>query len=435
MTVRRLIEALLPERSFPDRLGRLADRGLRSIVIEPTLDGGEADHVAALALGRRLAVVSDADTHEAMGRRVERALREVATVDGVVLDGPRADVATAERVIEQCRHAEGLVAVGSGTLNDLTKYAAFSTGRPYAVFATAASMNGYVTATASLAEGGVKTSLPAHCPRGAFFDLDVVRRAPLRLTRAGLGDALCRTTAQVDWRLSRELLDTAYDATPFDLQAEDEPPLLDLAGRLPAGDVAAIERLVRVLVLSGLGMVIAASSSPASQGEHLISHYLDMMAGARHPGSLHGEQVGVATLTISRMQNALLTGAPPPRLRPIAIDRTSITARFGERIGRHCLAELEAKIPDAGALERLNAALAARWPEIRATLGAIMVPTARLEATLEAAGAPTTGAALGFESGFYREAVRHAREVRNRFTILDLAAHAGCLDDLAANEH
>ncbi len=44
-------------------------------------------------------------------------------------------------------------------------------------------------------------------------------------------------------------------------------------------------------------------------------------------------------------------------------------------------------------------------------------------------GAPTTPEDLHWPRRFYGEAVRHAREIRNRYTFLDLAADSGMLDD------
>ena len=52
-------------------------------------------------------------------------------------------------------------------------------------------------------------------------------------------------------------------------------------------------------------MTLSGGSFPASQGEHLISHYLEMM----HPGpheALHGAQVGVATIVAAGVQQAVL---------------------------------------------------------------------------------------------------------------------------------
>jgi glycerol-1-phosphate dehydrogenase [NAD(P)+] len=186
-------------------------------------------------------------------------------------------------------------------------------------------------------------------------------------------------------------------------------------------------------VLAGLGMVIAGSSAPASMGEHLISHYIDLMARP-HPGSLHGEQVGVAALTISRMQNALLSAERPPEMRATRVDETAIRARYGAALADQVLGQFRAKALDDAGAARLNARLAAVWPAMRARLREVMLPTARLRGALEDAGAPTTGVDLGLPARFYRAAVRHAREIRDRYSILDLAGDAGVLEAFVVEE-
>ena len=103
-------------------------------------------------------------------------------------------------------------------------------------------MDGYVTTTVSITRDGFKLSLPAHAPAGVFFDLGVLAAAPARMMRAGLGDTVCRTTAQVDWLLSHLLLDTVYAETPYRLMADDEPRLYAQAHRLPEGDLGAMLR-------------------------------------------------------------------------------------------------------------------------------------------------------------------------------------------------
>src|SRR5690606_4302008 len=66
---------------------------IATVVIEDSLAGREADLVADLELGRRLAVVSDATTHRVLGRRVEQALAARFSVDSMVLpDGPEPDI-------------------------------------------------------------------------------------------------------------------------------------------------------------------------------------------------------------------------------------------------------------------------------------------------------------------------------------------------------
>jgi glycerol-1-phosphate dehydrogenase [NAD(P)+] len=426
--IRALLEGRYPD---PDGPGMLAVPS-RAIVIAPGLAGDPAGLVAGLGLGRRLAVVSDAITRDVLGARIERALGGLADVTPVVLPaGVHADAAAVDGVRQASRRADGLIAVGSGTLNDVCKYAAARDGKPYAVFGTAPSMNGYTSVSAAITVDGLKRSLPAVAARGVFLDLDVLARAPVRLIRAGLGDSLCRPTAQADWLLAHLLHDQPYREAPFALLAEDEAALLAEPEALVAGDPGAIARLARTLVLSGLGMTICGGSYPASQGEHLISHYADMRGPADLPESLHGEQVGVTTLTMARLQERMLAGGPP-RLRATGEDEAALIRLFGPDLGRACWAELSTKRLDEAAAERLGARLAEGWDAWRARLAAVSRPAAALEAVLRRAGAPATPEALGWPRPFYRHAVRHARLIRSRFTFLDLAAAAGVLEGFAA---
>ena len=166
--------------------GKAAIVPFETIRIEETLDGGEADVLAPLKLGKRLAVVCDINTVEAMGRRVAKHLKGLGTVDEIVLPSTlECDEPTIALVQEKTRHADAIVAVGSGALSDTCKYATFKDGRKYATFGTAASMNGYAASTASVTlDNGYKTSLPAHAPRGIFLDLQGERRgAPLAVGR------------------------------------------------------------------------------------------------------------------------------------------------------------------------------------------------------------------------------------------------------------
>lgn len=396
---------------------------IKSLVIEPSLAGHERDLLHRLGIVDSLALVCDPNCFDALGRRIASALPAAKVV---VIETPTADEATASLLMERTRHAETLIAIGSGTLNDLCKYVSHRRQAPYAVFATAPSMNGYTTATASISRRGQKLSLPAAPPVGVFFDLGVLAAAPIRLVRAGVGDSLCRSTAQLDWLLSHHLLGTAYVATPFDIQAQDETALLERIGGLIDGDLDATLALVRVLVLGGLGMLITGNSQPGSQGEHLISHYIDMFHRP-HPGSLHGEQVGLATWTMASLQHEILANDVPPVLRPTIIDSASMAKRYGE-LGPACQAALTTKALDGEKLDRMNERLERHWPNLSRDLEAVALPLDRLRAAFDAIGIMPEPSALDIAPSFYREAVRHARELRDRFTMLDLAADADLLD-------
>lgn len=409
--------ALLLAGQYPDpETGELLASESRAVVIEDTLDGMEANLIDALGVGQRVVVVSDRNTHVALGERVERALLLRFTVQSIVLDDPHADDVTVERLLSAMAPTDLVIAVGTGTLNDLTKMAAFRLGVPQAVFATAPSMNGYTSLSASVTSGGVKTSYRTRTPIGVYFDLRVLAAAPPRLIRAGLGDSACRSTAQADWLLSHLLLDRPYREAPFALLAEDERDVLAHTPALLAGDLDVMRHLVRTLVLSGFGMTICNGSYPASQGEHLISHYIEMMHAAGD--ALHGEQIAVCTAAMAMVQQRILEIDRPRMLAP-RIRRDDVLAHFGPLIGEACWRELEQKLCD------VQARIDRDWDKIRERISAISVPHAKLRQSLVDAGAPVEPAQIGWTTDLFTSAVRHAREIRNRYTFLDVLADIG----------
>lgn len=424
--IERLIAGTLPD---PDGAGRLAVR-TRKVVIGQGVLAALDTVVGELDLPRPLALVADPATWNAAGAAAAQQLGRGGTVRPVLLgERPHPDAATLEQVQALCEGAGSLLAVGSGTINDLTRMAAARTGRPYAVLGTALSMNGYGSQNAAITIDGHKKTLAAVPATAILLDLDVAAAAPVRLTRAGLGDSICRPTAQSDWLLSHLLLGTPYRTAPFRLLEADEPVLLERAGGLVTGDLRALTALARTIVLSGFGMAICGSSAPASQAEHLISHWLDMLGDPAWPPALHGEQIAVTTLTTASIQASLLAG-PAPSLGADPLDEASLVATYGAPLAAECATELAAKRLGAAATRALNERLARDWTAIVAQLRAAHVPPERLRAVLRAAGAPTTPADLGIPMEAYARAVRHAREIRNRFTCLDLAVLSGSLDGL-----
>lgn len=432
----RLIDDVVAGRWVNPETGRPADVPCRSIVLAETFDGAESDLLAPLDLGERLAVVSDTNTVEAAGRRIGERLRSRGPVDEVVLRGDlKPTMAEVERLRERTRDADALVAVGSGSLTDTCKYATFLDGRPFATFGTAASMNGYAASTASITlPDGVKASLPAHAPRGVFLDLGVSADAPGWLTAAGLGDSLCRPTAQTDWWVSHRLFGTSYTDVPYQLQADDEPIMLDRAGGLASRSVDAVGALQRVLTLCGLGVCFTGTSHHGSMGEHLISHWIDMFAGAAHPGTVHGQQVGVASIAMATLQARLLDREAPPVVRPTAVDWDDWAGLYGADILDQFRAETAKKALDEDGARALNQRLGELWPSLRREVAAFSLPVDGMKAALRSSGGPTTYAELGLTAETWRRALKGARHLRARWSFLDLADDAGLLDGFIEEE-
>jgi len=392
---------------------------IRSIVLAESLAGREQELVSALDLGRAPAVVSDPETEMALGARVKRALAgKFPRLLPITLPShPRPDQQTAKAIERAGWQADAFIAVGSGTINDLCKQAAACSGKPYAVFATAPSMNGYTSKTASIEVDGLKRTLPARAPEGVFMDLGVLAAAPAPLIRAGVGDTLCRATAQADWLLAHLVRGEDYQELPFELLAEEEAALLAAPEALLGGHPPAVACLARALILAGLGMSYCGGSFSTSQGEHLISHYLELRGAAE---GLHGERIGVTTITMARLQARLLA-REALEVFPCGLTEADFLQRYGPDLGPERWREFVPKRLDEAGAAALNRRLSHEWAEMRERLAAVVLPPELIHAALARLGAPTEPRELGWRPGAYAEAVRHAAEIRNRYTFLDLA--------------
>ncbi|MEZ5668559.1 MAG: iron-containing alcohol dehydrogenase [Alphaproteobacteria bacterium] len=426
-----VIDALVAGTWHHPRTGKPARIPIDNIVIAENLDGAEAELVLPLHRGQSLQVVADAVTWEVLGHRVHRALSGHGAIEPLIWAKPRCSDEGVAELRELSRGADALVAIGSGTVSDSVKYATFLDKRSYSVFPTSP-MNAYTTPTASVSFGGFKRSVTCHAARGVFFDLSILAKSPPRLITAAFADVICRTTAQVDWLLQHLIHDTLYDDTAFELLAYDEDNLLDRADQYLTGDVAALAVLTRSAAIMGLGTSFTGTTHSGSMAEHMMSHYIDMFAGAGHPRSSHGEQVGVTTLTVSALQNRILGADAPPVLQPSTIPHDRLAQRYGRAMADEFARQAGAKALDAAKADALNRRWADGWAAFVAPLRAAMLPFARLWEPMTKAGAPRTAAELGLDVAFYRADIVDARFTRDRYSILDLAAESGQLEAFAA---
>lgn len=285
----------------------------------------------------------------------------------IILPGDsKAYIETARNLAIQAKNAELMIAIGSGTVNDLVKYAAHLQHIPYITIGTAPSMNGYASGNASLIENGIKTSFAAKPPVAIFLDTEILAAAPMRLIQSGFGDVICRSTAQADWLLSHIMKGTEYQVKVFDWQFSRENRLLEHSTKLLKRDIQAVQILAEWLVISGLAMLICNGSYPASQGEHAIAHVMETL---HDTSTYHGEQIAVTTLTMAEIQE-------------------------------QCLAQLS--------------------PDIKKQIQAVMRNPFVLRAALEHAGCPTTPKMLGWDESLYKTAIAQAKDLRNRFGFLNL---------------
>jgi len=381
----------------------------------------------------RTMVVADARTWDICGRRVFETLSDAGfRTDHVIVPdtdhgGPICDQETYRSVLAQLRGqgAELVVAVGSGVINDLCKWTSFELGVPYLVVGTAGSMNGYAAANVAAKVEGVKILVEARAPLAVVAEASVIERAPFEMIAAGFGDTIAKFQSNTDWLINNRLLDEYYCDFCAGIVADLEHLYLDHPEDIQHGKPEAVGGLFEALFWTGLAMTLVGTSAPASGGEHLLSHTLDMIAGVRGGRhDLHGRQVGVGTLFSAAMyERVLAVEDPAPRSLPPSIDRAFWAVPAVTKAVEN---QYEAKKP---AVDRICRELVAgdTWDQLRTLLAGETKTPQTIRHWLDRAGAAISPADIGCTRDELRTAALHMHEIRKRFTIVDLAWLVGVL--------
>jgi glycerol-1-phosphate dehydrogenase [NAD(P)+] len=335
------------------------------------------------------------------------------------------------------------VAVGSGTINDLTKLAAHQTNRPYMVVGTAASMDGYSAYGASITVAGSKDTIDCPAPQAVLADLDVIALAPREMNAWGYGDLMAKVVAGADW-----ILADAAGAEPID------PPVWDTVQGLlrswlgspdgiAAGDPECLKHLVHGLVMSGFAMQACLNSRPASGAEHQFSHLWDMQHHTfegKTPS--HGFKVGIGVLASLALHEDLLRRdlhnfdidaavRAWPSLEKLEQNANKL---FGAgALEKRAIEETRAKYVAGDELRTQLMQLKENWPEVRLKLTEQLIPFAELRDMLRRAGCPTEPMQIGISPARLRVSYQQCCYMRRRFTILDVMQRLGIFDEALGN--
>lgn len=330
------------------------------------------------------------------------------------------------------------VAVGAGTINDLTKYAAHVCKIPYMVYATAASMNGYNSPIAAMYVQGLKSSVPAEPALGMYADPEVIAKAPREMHVAGLGDLCSKPFAGADAAVANWIMGETPWRLPTEMVHEAFEHVLTQAERIGQDDIDAVACLMEALWISGFSMTLAGNSAPASGGEHLWSHLIDMQRHDAHLPhlALHGTQVGIAcglvrplfaqahALTKQQVQERMMS----PLMEPSSPEYSVLSFWIEQRHpglaprSREALLKQAALKYNPETRRDLRTRLASSWEHIRQELLVADAHAAQVEVALQRAKAPRDPKDIQLSHHDAKTILQVCRDIRNRFTILDLTA-------------
>lgn len=375
-----------------DRVKQLAvgfdEETLRSIEINPLLVEAGAVRAVAPYLKEqrysRVIVAADAITYEITGKKLEEAIAALGISLHVTLIKPdrQGDVIADEASIVQLlldiqqNRAEVVIAAGSGTIHDISRYAAYTAGIPFVSVPTAPSVDGFNSKGAPIIIRGEKKTIAAIGPDAIFADLEILANAPAAMVAAGFGDMLGKYTSLLDWSFGASEGGEPYSAEVAEITRIALNKCVEHAPQIASRDQEGIRILIEALIESGLAMLLFGQSHSASGAEHHLSHFWEMeyiRLGKRQ--LLHGAKVGVACAEISKLYHRL------------AAEESGLSFTANPKKVREAIAALPDEMTIRGWLKQV--------------------------------GGPSTTEELGVDAELLQRSLQEAHQVRlNRYTLL-----------------
>lgn len=436
------LQGLLPK-SFDCECGKRHEVPVRAFVYERDVLGRLPDIIrecVETGVVASATVVADQRTWNACGRQVYDVLqRDVLKVESVIVpdreDGdPVCDDATCDWLKARLAAAKGqigdrlpdvVVAVGSGVINDLSKWSSFELNIPYVAVATAASMNGYAAANVAAQIAGLKVVLEARPPVAVVAEPDVIENAPSEMTGAGFGDTIAKPQSNADWVMNNFLFAEYYCPFCAEMLTSLEDLYLKHPENLKHAKSEAVKGLFEALFWTGVAMTLVGTSTPASGAEHLLSHTLDMIANLRSERhDLHGRQVGLGVVFSAALYERILKIEKPRFAElPDQIDEAFWTVPAVANAVRE---QYTAKKPQLDIM-REKITQQTTWEQVKTRLGATARSPRVVKDWLLQAGAASSIGDISCSRERLREAALHMHEIRKRCTVVDLAWLLGVL--------
>ncbi len=364
---------------------------------------------------KKLLLVADNNTIRAADGIIE-ALKDF-NLDIRIYENLREATVKEVKVIEELLDDnDGVISVGTGSLNDICRMAAAKTDKPICIFATAASMDGFASYNAPLTDGNFKITYAAKSPEVVIADTKILAAAPTELKSAGFGDMVGKYVGLIDWQVSALITGEYYCEKVANLTRMATDKIMALCDRITANDEDSAEAVLEALLLTGIGMSFTKTSRPASGTEHILSHFWEckkLLEGKI--SDFHGKKVGVATIMVMREYQKLYQ-KQSVTAHPEIIDWDDVLAHYGE------LKEEVIKLntPDT-ITDNVNPRdIENNWQKIREIIASVPDVDTILSA-MKRAGCAMTNEEIGVTDQLRDEGFKYHPYMRRRLSLLRLS--------------
>lgn len=432
----------IPGLTFACSCGQTHHVAIEQITMGHNIIGELADTLANYS---SICLVADNSTYQTAGEKTAVALKNRTSLTELIYPDKHLlpDEAALKKLLDTIPNGLALLlAVGSGTINDLVRYASFKTGIPYMILCTAPSMDGYASVVSPLLVNGIKTTYNAVYPKAIWADIDILKTPPLVMLQAGLGDIFGKYTSLADWRLSHLLFAEHYCQATADLIQKLVLDTVVLAPKLKERSSDLIEALIKGLILSGVTIGMIGSSRPASGEEHHFSHFCELLFHSlnQETGYTHGNYVGLGTEIVLACYDYLKA----LDIRKVSQDKKYLTftkEKWQNTIrqayrehAENIIAYKEKHITFEPALrEKRIKELNEKWDILRRDCFAHVPSAAFYKDLLTKAGCRLHPKDIGLTKEQFREAIICAKDIRQRYGAFQLLEDLGLLDKFAVH--
>lgn len=418
----------------------------KDLIIGAGVVSRTAEMFAKLFPQQTAIIIADLNTWEVAGKAVFASLEAA----GIPQEKPfiftdkelYAEWQHVEKIHEHLKNLDAIaIAVGSGVMNDMTKYASHLLGRKYMCVGTAASMDGYTAYGASITKDGNKQTFDCPAPYGFVMDPVIAADAPKELAASGYADLIAKIPAAADWLLADVTGNEPVDKFAWDLVQDGLRESLSAPAAVHEGDLKMTEALAEGLLMSGFAMQAIQSSRPASGTEHQFSHCWDMedlCFEGKHVS--HGFKVGIGTLASTASLEFLLE----KDIANLDVDKCveqwkswkeqeqeirEVFAGMPGHLARG-LKETYGKYTDKEGLRKQLEALKAAWPTLKEQIREQIIPFAEVRENLRLVGAPYEPEHIGVTRERMRKTFSYIPYMRSRFTNIDIVYRCGFMAEL-----
>ena len=393
---------------------------------------------------KRVFMIADNNTYKVQGSEVERLLiKNDIQFNKCIFNSERQlipnEKAIVEALLEFEKGTDLIIGVGTGTINDISRFLSFKVDIPYFIIATAPSMDGFASTVSPLIINSLKTTYEARGPKVIMGDIEVLKNAPMDMILAGLGDVIGKYTSLCDWKLGQIINNEYYCDFIVDMVRDSIKKCIDNIDGIKNREEDAIKNLVEGLIITGIAMSFSGNSRPASGAEHHLAHFWEMMfLFDDKEAVLHGRKVGVTEIVVAKLYELLTEvhfdyDKAINKANKFSEDKWENDIKTIYRSAAGGIIESNKK-EDRNSkekyIERLNN-IQKKWSEIISSVKELVPMSNKIQSVLKEAGAPINPKQIGVSSEMVLSSLIYGKEIRTRYTILQLLWDIGILDELS----